>query len=526
MTPTELLKIATGLLLFGGLFGLVTIWLDQTDRFTQTMEMRYAYLYLLVGLFVTLIIIEIFTDDLAIYFATFVIMPYFGWFIVDYWHFSNQPDPELTQEVTAPPPAEPPPAPVTVPILPKALRLEHTLILGGTGSGKTQLLSQLISRDIFTPCSIVVFDSQGDLLHNILKVNFPRERVVYIDPTDVENPVALSFFDFNTSGETTYEREKNFNSVVELLLFVLNSLDSSVTSKQELCLRFLISFCLEIPGATIHTLRELLSESTYKQYTHHLPKLSETAQAFFAQDYLSRSFTETREQISRRVYTILQSPLERLFSSPKSRVNMREILDNGSIVLINTANSFLKAQGSSFLARFMTAMVFQAIQERNPQKDNLEVFMYIDEAAPVISDQITNILETARKYKLGLTLAFQSLSQVPTEYQQSIITNTSIKAVSGISAKDSRALSDDMGVKPEHLMATQKLTFFFYLKGVYLYPPYCPVEVGALGKLPQRTDLKQLIKENRAKYTQPRIMKQDATKPDAPDDDITGWKKS
>lgn len=449
------------------------------------------------------------------------------WFVsAMLWYATNKPEPVV--EVAPPPVVEPPPPPAPIvspyedfPELPNKLRIEHMMVVGGSGAGKSQLLSTLISRDLFKPCSIVVFDSQGDLLENILRVNVPRERIVYIDPTDVDHPTALSFFDFNTSGDTNYEREKNFNSVVELLLFVLNSLDSSVTSKQELCLRMLIRFCLVIPDATIHTLRDLLTEKGFARYQEHLPKLTETARGFFADEYLSRPFNETREQISRRVYTILESPLERMFASSKSRIHMRQLLDEGTIILISTAKSFLKEQGSAFFARFMTALIFQAIQERNPQKDNLDVFMYIDEAAPVISTQVTTILETGRKYKLGLTLAFQSLSQIPADLQHSVISNTATKAVSGISAKDARALAMDMETEAEILMGTKRLLFALYAKS-YFHNWY-RVTPGLLKTLPQRTDLKTLIKENREKYARLPEKKQEVKKPDDPSKLIDDW---
>lgn len=436
--------------------------------------------------------------------------------------------PKVEEVAAVPQVTEVPPEVAALPSLkdiPTASRLEHMLILGGSGAGKSQLISQLISYDLFKPCSVVVFDSQGDLLNNILKVDVPRDRVVYIDPTDVDFPISLSLFDYENRGQTNFEKEKNFNSVVELLLYVLSSLDSTVTAKQELCLRMLIRLCLVIPDATIHTLRELLSETTFERHRVHIGKLTYTAQSFFETEYFAKGFNETREQISRRVYTILESPLERIFSATKSRINMGELLDNGSIILINTAKSFLKEQGSVFFTRFMTALVFQAIQERNPQKDNLEVFMYIDEAAPVISEQTTNILETARKYKLGLTLAFQSLGQVPSEHQHSIITNTAIKAVGGISAKDARALADDMHTRPENLMSTPKLSFYTFVKG--LWTQVLPVELGSLQKLPQRKDLRELIKNNRERYARPAAQVQRVViKPADPLQDIEDLNRS
>ena len=82
-------------------------------------------------------------------------------------------------------------------------RFEHTHIVAGSGHGKTQLLQQMILKDLTKleegQGSVVVIDSQGDLLKNILSLaSMSRlsERLVLIDPTDIDNPPALNLFDF------------------------------------------------------------------------------------------------------------------------------------------------------------------------------------------------------------------------------------------------------------------------------------------------------------------------------------------
>jgi type IV secretory pathway VirB4 component len=53
-------------------------------------------------------------------------------------------------------------------------RFEHTYIVGGTGHGKTQLLQHMILKDLDKLSqgkgSVIVIDSQGDLLRNIIMV--------------------------------------------------------------------------------------------------------------------------------------------------------------------------------------------------------------------------------------------------------------------------------------------------------------------------------------------------------------------
>jgi hypothetical protein len=96
--------------------------------------------------------------------------------------------------------------------MPFSARFEHTHIVAGSGHGKTQLLQQMILKDLNKLAegqgSVVVIDSQGDLLRNIVTLS---ERLVLIDPTDIDHPPALNLFDFGLERLTRYsrlEREK------------------------------------------------------------------------------------------------------------------------------------------------------------------------------------------------------------------------------------------------------------------------------------------------------------------------------
>ncbi|TFH72406.1 hypothetical protein E3V39_12560 [Gammaproteobacteria bacterium LSUCC0112] len=409
------------------------------------------------------------------------------------------------------------PVPTPVPIsepeveepfhIPLTARFEHTMILGGAGHGKTQLMSEFILSDIYKPCSVVVFDSQGDLINKIMKLDIPRQRVVIVDPTDIEFPVALGLFDFKLSQGTPFERERRLNTVIELLTYVLNSLlDTQLTGKQDVALRYVIRLCMIIPNATILTLMDILGKDGTLKYGEEIAKLSASAQNFFATEFTTREFSDTREQIRRRIFGILENQtLERMFSSPVTRLDMGTLLDDGSIILINTAKSFLKEEGSAFFSRFMVALIAQAVQERDPSENLMPTFLYIDECAPILDKTVSNLLETARKYKTGLTLAFQSLGQVPSDIEHSLITNTAIKCIGGTSAKDAKALQGDLPDVytrhknvAEYLMSLKRLQFLVHIKAGKNTEWH--VQVGVLDKEPKRVDLKELIAENRAKY--------------------------
>jgi hypothetical protein len=66
------------------------------------------------------------------------------------------------------------------------------------------------------------------------------------------------------------------------------------------------------------------------------------------------------------------------------------------------------------------------------------------------------LLEQARKFQVGLILAHQHLAQFERKLQSTVMTNTAIKLVGGLSADDASALAANMGCTPEFLLGMKK----------------------------------------------------------------------
>ena len=127
--------------------------------------------------------------------------------------------------------------------MPFAARFEHMHVVGGSGHGKTQLLQSLILRDIEKLVtgkgSIVVIDSQGDMIRTILGLSALSEmtdRVVLIDPNDIEHPPCLNLFDFGLDRLGRYdlvEREKLVNGAIALYEYMFGALlGAELTQRQ------------------------------------------------------------------------------------------------------------------------------------------------------------------------------------------------------------------------------------------------------------------------------------------------------
>lgn len=342
--------------------------------------------------------------------------------------------------------------------IPTASRFEHHHIVAGSGHGKTQTLQYLIGQDLEAVSagnrSVIVLDSQGDLIRNISNLaefapgGSLHDRIVVIDPTDVEYPVSLNLFDVGIDrlkGYAPLERERLTNSILELYDFVLGTLLSAeMTQKQSVIFRYVTRLMLHIPDATIHTLRELMEPNSQVKFAGDIAKLQGTAKHFFETEFASREFEQTKKQVLRRLWGILENQtFERMFSHPRSNLDLFGEMNAGKVILINTAKDLLKEQGTEIFGRFFIALIAQAAQERAtlPEHKRMPTIVYIDEAADYFDRNIGIILAQARKYNVGMVLAHQYLGQLEPRLQDAFAANTSIKFAGGVSAKDARTLA-------------------------------------------------------------------------------------
>jgi len=416
--------------------------------------------------------------------------------------------------------------------IPFPARFEHTHVVGGTGHGKTQLLQFLINHDLVRAMednrSVVVLDSQGDLIRTISRLAYFNpgaaeslaERFVLVDPNDVEHPVCLNMFDFNRdrlSGYAPVDREKILNATIELYEYFFGALlGAELTQRQGLIFRYLARLLIEIPDATIHTLRELMEDG--ERFRPYMEKLTGTARSFYATRFFDRQFNETKKQILTRLWGVMSNTsLERMFSHPTNKVDIFELLNQGKIILINTAKDLLGQEGSAIFGRFFIALIAQAAVQRAalPPHERRSSFVYIDEAQDYFDENISNLLHQARKYRVGLIFAHQNLDQLGAGLRSSVLASTSIKFAGGVSAKDANVLDSELRCRTEFLMSQKKgrdyTEFACHVRNFTAKALSVHIPLGYVESLPTMSASEQhvLFDDNRALYSAPPVLPAD-----------------
>ncbi len=407
--------------------------------------------------------------------------------------------------------------------VPLEARFEHMHVVGGSGHGKTQLLQQFILDDLRRVrddgASLFIIDSQGDMISTIMhlaefdpgKQGSLSDRLVLIDPNDIDHPPCLNLFDVGLDRLDRYsrvEQEKLTNGAIALYEYIFGALlGADLTQRQSVIFRYLARLLMKVPGATIHTLIEFMQNP--EGVEPFVQDLDGTARLFFQTQFQDKSFDDTRQQILTRLWGILSNPvLERMFSNRANKLDLFDALNDGKIVLVNTAKDLLKQDGCAILGRFFVALLSQAAQERAAiaADQRLATFVYIDEAQDYFDRSVELLLNQARKYRVGLTIAHQNLNQFEPDLLASVMASTAIKLAGGTSAKDAKAFSKEMRCEPEFIQSMRKRSksteFACFLKNVTPKPIRLAVPFGQMERRERLSHdaFDELIEHNRARY--------------------------
>ncbi|MDO8569882.1 MAG: type IV secretion system DNA-binding domain-containing protein [bacterium] len=309
-------------------------------------------------------------------------------------------------------------------------RRRHFYTIGQTGTGKSVLLQNMIVQDIRNGEGVAVIDPHGELIEKILEF-IPRERaedVIYFDPGDVQYPMGLNMLEY----DPRFPEQKSL--IVNELLEIFNKLfNMSVAGGPafEQYFRNATMLVMEDPesGNTLLEIVRVFADKTFRDY-----KLSKSRNIVINQFWQQIAEKATGDQslqnygpyVTNKFDTFLSSDILRpIISQEKSAFNIREVMDNKKILLLNLSKGRLGELNSSLLGLIMVGKILMAALSRvnMPEADRQDFYLYIDEFQNVTTKSIATILSEARKYKLDLIITHQFIGQLEEDIQKAVFGN-------------------------------------------------------------------------------------------------------
>ena len=298
-------------------------------------------------------------------------------------------------------------------------RMRHTYIMGQTGTGKSSLLESMIAQDIRAGRGLAVIDPHGDMIENILK-RIPKERaedVIIFDLLDRERPLGFNILQWNTIPErdliidSLYQHmdhmydmkqtggpvfESYFRGTLKLLMG-----DAPRSGYVPTLLEFKRCFT---DRKFRHWLKEGINDQTVLEYLQEAEAAGGDAQLANVAPYISSKFSRFINDVS----------LQRIIGQEETSFDFDEIMSKGKIFLVKLAKGRFGPEVSALLASMLVSRFQAAAMKRGelPMEERRDFLLYADEAHNIPSQNVSEMLSEARKYRLGLVLATQYCSQL------------------------------------------------------------------------------------------------------------------
>ncbi len=300
----------------------------------------------------------------------------------------------------------------------------HIHCMGLTGQGKSKLLAHMASSHILQGRACCVIDPHADMAHDILKILLDQgfyqkkdatAKVLYIDFSHKSR-----FIPFNVLKQP-YATDEIARNLVEACTRAWPALADGAAPQFENILLAAAVVLIE-NGLPITEMTHLLTDGRYRgQLLRNVPD-PEIVRFFY--DRFDRWGKETPQMIEstlRRVFLLSFSPALRFtLGQADNLLDFRTLMDSQISLIVNLGG--LDEQTQRLIGCFLTVGFEQAALSREdlPEKARKDYFLIMDEFSMFSAqseEALARMLSLARKYRLFVTMAHQTWSQLSVRLQ-------------------------------------------------------------------------------------------------------------
>jgi len=307
-------------------------------------------------------------------------------------------------------------------------RRRHLYFIGQTGTGKSTLLENLAFQDMMDGRGFAFIDPHGDSAEKLLGM-VPKERVediIYFNPGDMDNPVGLNLFEF----ETQDQRDFLIQEAIAMLYKLYDPGHTGIIGpRYEHWFRNAALTIMSDPaGSTFIDIPQVFNDQAFTdEKLKHVT--DRTVLDFWYKEMAQTSEANKSEVlgwfVSKFGAFLSNEMMRNIIGQTKSGFNLRDIMDKKKILLVNLSKGKtgeLNSQllGMIFVMKFQAAAMGRA---NIPEDERVDFSLYVDEFQNFATDSFATILSESRKYRLSLILANQFMTQLNDTIRESVLGN-------------------------------------------------------------------------------------------------------
>ncbi len=309
-------------------------------------------------------------------------------------------------------------------------RRRHMYLVGQTGTGKSTMMENLALQDMLDGKGFAYIDPHGDGAERLLSM-VPKERtedVIYFCPADMEYPLGLNLFEFDNPDQKDFLIQEAIGMLYKL--YDPNR-QGMIGARFEHIFRSCALLLMADPkgGTFIDIPKVLVDPAFMKSKLKHVT--DQNVIDFWTKEWPSAQRSneagEVTSWVASKFGAFLSNEMMRnIIGQTESAFNIRQIMDEGKILLVNltkgkTGELNSRLLGMIFVMKFQAAAMSRSdILDENKRRD---FCLYVDEFQNFSTDSFASILSEARKYRLNLTLANQFTTQLTEEIRDAVFGN-------------------------------------------------------------------------------------------------------
>ena len=353
-------------------------------------------------------------------------------------------------------------------------RRRHMYVIGQTGMGKSVFLENLAFQDMCDGKGFAFIDPHGDAVEAILK-RVPEERVddvIYFDPADIEHPVGMNMFEFDQEDQKDFIVQEGISMLQSLFdpqnqgffgprgQHMFRNAALLLMSDPKGATFIDIPQCFTDPEFVKSKLKYVTDKAVYDYWTKEFPASQKSSDAG---EVITWFASKWGPFISN---TIMRNTLGQV----KSGFNIREIMDNKKIFLVNLSKGRLGDINANLLGMIFVMKFQQAAMSRQdiPEDQRQDFCLYVDEFQNFATDSFESILSEARKYRLNLIVANQFMTQLTDKIREALLGNVGTIICGRIGVTDADLMvkafsptftAEDLTKTPNHAAVAKVMMF-------------------------------------------------------------------
>ena len=308
-------------------------------------------------------------------------------------------------------------------------RRRHMYVIGQTGMGKSVFLENIAFQDMCDGRGFAFIDPHGDAVEALLK-RVPEERIddiIYFDPADIEHPVGMNMFEYTSEDQKDFIVQEGISMLQSLFdpsnqgffgprgQHMFRNAALLLMSDPAGATFIDIPQCFTDPEFVKSKLKYVTDKAVYDYWTKEFPASQKSNDAGEVITWFASKWGPFLSN------TIMRNTLGQV----KSGFNIREIMDNKKIFLVNLSKGRLGDINANLLGMIFVMKFQQAAMSRQdiPEDQRKDFCLYVDEFQNFATNSFESILSEARKYRLNLIVANQFMTQLTDKIREALLGN-------------------------------------------------------------------------------------------------------